>query len=73
MNTTQHHTGSNTTVFLLGAIFNIFASTEWSSLADYALKAVVGGIIWMGFKLIGDYISHRFIGRKNGKADEDKQ
>lgn len=72
MNTTHHHTGSNTTIFLMGAIFNIIASTEWSSIGDYALKATVGGIIWVGFKLIGDYISHRYIG-KNRKDDGNKQ
>lgn len=71
MNTTHHHS-SNTTIFLLGAIFNIIASTEWSSLGDYVLKAVVGGIIWVGFKLAGDYISHKYIG-KNKKDDGNKQ
>lgn len=63
MNTTQHHS-SNTTTFLLGAMFNIIASTEWSSLGDYVLKAICGGIIWVGFKLIGDYISHKYIIKK---------
>jgi heme/copper-type cytochrome/quinol oxidase subunit 3 len=70
MNTAPHHNSeSNMTVFLLGAIFNIMASTEWSSLADYALKAFVGGIIWLLFKLVGDYISHKFIGKRK---DEDR-
>src|SRR5688572_28732921 len=64
MNTTQHH--SNTRIFLMGAIFNIIRSTEWASIGDYALKATVGGIIWLGFKLIGDYITHRYIGKKKG-------
>lgn len=62
MNTTQQH--SNATIFLLGAIFNIIASTEWASVGDYALKATIGGIIWLGFKLIGDYLSNRYIGKK---------
>lgn len=66
MNTTQHHS-SNTTVFLLGAIFNIIASTEWSSIGGYALKATVGGIIWLAFKLVGDYVSNRFFGRKRDR------
>lgn len=45
-------------------MFNIIASTEWSSLGDYVLKAICGGIIWVGFKLIGDYISHKYIIKK---------
>lgn len=72
MNTQNPPSESNTTVFLLGAIFNILATTELASLVDYAIKAVVGGIIWLGFKLIGDYISDRFIHKKkerNGLGD----
>lgn len=65
---------SNTVVFLFGAIFNILANTDYGSLADYALKAVIGGVIWLLFKIIGDYISARLSAkdkvkkqRKNGK------
>ena len=33
--------------FLTGAI--LFANLDYSGLADYALKAVVGSAIWMAF------------------------
>jgi hypothetical protein len=54
----QHQTidtGSN--VFLTGTI--LLANMDYSGLADYAIKALVGGIIWMAFKVGGDYISER--------------
>ncbi len=53
----QHQTSGNTVAFLFGAIFNILANTDYASLIDYALKAVIGGVIWLLFKIIGDYIS----------------
>jgi hypothetical protein len=32
---------------------------DYSGLADYALKAVIGGVIWMVFKVASDYLSER--------------
>lgn len=48
-------TGSN--VFLTGAI--LFAGMDYSGLGEYALKAAIGGVIWMAFKLATDYISEK--------------
>lgn len=45
---TQTHSDSSN-IFLTGAI--LLANLEYESLADYALKAVVGGLIWMAFKV----------------------
>lgn len=45
--------GSNT--FLTPTIF--FANFDYSGLAEYALKAVIGGTIWMAFRLTADYLS----------------
>lgn len=53
--TTSTDSGSHT--FLTGAI--LFANLDYQGLADYALKAAIGGIIWMAFKLAGDYLSTR--------------
>ncbi|MFL5763876.1 MAG: hypothetical protein ACJ77K_08050 [Bacteroidia bacterium] len=47
--------GSHT--FLTGAI--LFANLDYSGFADYAVKAAIGGAIWMSFKLAGDYFSNR--------------
>ncbi len=67
MNTAQHPP-TGFTVFLLGALFNILATAEITSLLDYAVRAVVGGMIWLAFKLVGDYLSDRYILKK--KDDE---
>ena len=57
MKTTEAVTDSTSHTFLTGAI--LFANLDYSGLADYALKAVVGGAIWMAFKLTGDYFSNK--------------
>ena len=57
MKTTDAVADSTSHTFLTGAI--LFANLDYSGLADYALKAVVGGAIWMVFKLTGDYFSNR--------------
>lgn len=76
MNTPMNHqapaglsggSASNTVAFLFGAIFNILANTDYASLIDYALKALIGGVIWLLFKLIGDYISSRILARRKSK------
>jgi hypothetical protein len=43
--------GSN--LFLTVAIF--FANLDYVGLEEYAIKAVIGGTVWLGFKLAGDY------------------
>lgn len=47
--------GSGT--LLTATIF--LANFDYSGLADYALKAVIGGAIWMTFRLTADYISNK--------------
>lgn len=53
---------SSTNIFLTGAI--LFANLDYSSLAEYALKAAIGGFIWMAFKLGSDIISDKIKERK---------
>ena len=53
---------SSTSIFLTGAI--LFANLDYSSLAEYALKAAIGGLIWMTFKIASDYISEKIKSRK---------
>lgn len=50
---TDHHSS----LFLTGTI--LLANMDYSSLMDYAVKALIGGAIWMGFKIAGDYISEK--------------
>lgn len=57
MKENQTSTDSTSNMFLTGTI--LLANMDYSGLADYALKALVGGVIWMSFKVAGDYISER--------------
>jgi hypothetical protein len=61
---------STSHTFLTGAI--LFANLDYSGLTDYAVKAAIGGIIWMVFKLTGDYLSFSIIARKKRKQAEAK-
>jgi hypothetical protein len=45
---------STSSLFLTGSI--ILANLD-SGISDYAIKALVGGLIWMVFKVAGDHIS----------------
>ena len=58
-NKTSNNTSSN--VFLTGFIF--LANLDFAGLFDYALKALIGGGIWLGYKMTADYID-----RKRSKA-----
>lgn len=57
-NSSSHH-------FLTGAI--LFANLDYSGLSAYALKAIIGGAIWMAFKLAGDYLSYRLVNKHKQK------
>lgn len=59
--------------FLTGAI--LFANLDYSGLSAYAIKAAIGGAIWMVFKLTGDFLSYKLINREKSKGikEEEKQ
>lgn len=57
----KHSDNSGSNVFLTGCIF--LANLDFSGLLDYAVKAVVGGAIWLGYKMTADCID-----RKRNKA-----
>lgn len=44
-------------VLLTGCI--LLANLDFTGLLDYALKAVVGGGIWLGFKMAADYVERK--------------
>lgn len=54
---------SSTNIFLTGAI--LLANMDYSGLGDYAVKAAIGGLVWMAFKLTADYISEKI--KRHGK------
>lgn len=55
--TTQTSGSGNWIAFLFGAMFNVLANVNLSFLVDYILQAIVGGIICLAFKIIGDIFS----------------
>ncbi len=50
-----HDSSSN--LFLTGTI--LMANMDVSGLTDYAVKALIGGAIWMCFKIAGEFFSER--------------
>ncbi len=73
------HGQSNGIVFLLGAIFNILANTDFSNLLDYTLKALIGGFVPKGclrhmllYKLIADHIASRSKSKSKPSGKDDK-
>lgn len=57
----ENSSDSASHTFLTGAI--LFANLDYSGLTAYAVKAAIGGAIWMVFKLAGDLISQRFLNK----------
>jgi hypothetical protein len=62
LKTNNLQTDSQSNLLLTGMI--VFANLDYNGLVDYGFKALIGGIIWMGFKLAGDYLSDRFKNQK---------
>jgi hypothetical protein len=61
------HQPNHLSVFLLGAILNVLAAVDFTSLLDYSLKAIAGGLVWLIFKVIGDYLSSKINRSKQDK------
>lgn len=55
MDTKTNHFYSD--VFLTGCI--LLAGIDVLGLVDYALKAVVGGAIWFGYRYTADYLARK--------------
>lgn len=53
--TTSETTSSS--ILLTGVVF--LANLDFVGLLDYALKAGIGGAIWLGFKLTADYLERK--------------
>jgi len=62
MENTKADLSQSSNLFLTGAI--LLANLDFAGLLDYALKAGIGGAIWLGYKITADYIDSR---RKNKK------
>lgn len=55
--TTGGHGSGNWIAFTFGAVFNVLGNVDLSFLLDYTLQALIGGIICLFFKIIGDVLS----------------
>ena len=53
--TTSNSTSSS--ILLTGVVF--LANLDFVGLLDYALKAAIGGAIWLGYKLTADYLGRK--------------
>ena len=59
-------------VFFFGAIVNILANIDTGSFSEYTLKAIVGGMVWLIFKVVADLISHKMTNVKPPKSKDDE-
>lgn len=67
----QQLNDSSSSVFLTGTI--LFANVDSSSLIEYAIKAAIGGAIWMGFKLAADYVNLKLKAKKKKSCPTGKK
>ncbi len=58
-------TTSSTNMVLTGAV--LMANFNDPTLTEYAVKAILGSVIWMGFKLATDFFSERIKNKKDKK------
>ncbi len=65
MKTSQSISDTTSQTYLAGTI--LFANIDYASFGGYALKAAIGGFIWMAFKLAGDYLSDKLLSKRKTK------
>jgi hypothetical protein len=65
----QNNGLGNGIAFLFGAAFNLLANVNLLFLLDYALQAIVGGIICLAFKIIADVFSPLWLKHKEKVKD----
>ncbi len=57
MEKVQNTNDAGSSLFLTGTI--LMANMNYSDFIDYGIKALIGGAIWLGFRIAGDYFSNR--------------
>lgn len=53
----KHAENNGSNMLLTGCIF--LANLDVTGFVDYAIKAVIGGGIWLGYKMTADYIDKK--------------
>jgi hypothetical protein len=56
-NKSHSESTSGSNVFLTGCI--LLANLDFAGLMDYAVKALIGGAIWLGYKVTADFIERK--------------
>lgn len=51
-------------------LFILFADLDYLSIVDYTVKALIGGAVWFGFKIFGDYYAQWLKTRKPRRTDK---
>lgn len=54
-------------------LFILFADLDYASIADYTVKAVIGGAIWFVFKVISDFYLRITQGRSKSNEQRKKE
>lgn len=67
LNTYEH----SSSLFLTGTI--LLANLDYSGLTDYVLKAVLGGAVWMFYKVLSEVISERVKKRKQQSDNKEPE
>ncbi len=57
METKTSTENTSSSILLTGVV--LLANLDFVGLLDYALKAGIGGAIWLGYKLTADYIDRK--------------
>ena len=68
---TTAYQGAINNVFLPGTI--LLANIDVTGLLEYALKAGVGGFIWLGFKMAGEYLERKRNREKSQDTEKPSQ
>ncbi len=53
----KHSENTSSNILLTGCIF--LANLDFTGMLDYAVKAVIGGAIWLGYKVTADYLERK--------------
>ncbi len=53
----KHTENTSSNILLTGCIF--LANLDFTGMLDYAVKAVIGGAIWLGYKVTADYLERK--------------
>lgn len=64
MRTETTHTDGSLNNLLLPATI-LMANIDMTGLFEYALKALIGGAIWLAFKLGGEYLHRRSVKKRS--------